>query len=132
MKTKSIAFIFLFLLFFFSCKKEETLVQTDFHRLLMGYWISPVYADSLVSYDKGESLLENQYGIEFMPNNKLRIRQNSGWCATPPIVTADYPGYWDCNDSIIHVEVGYWGGVSTFKWKVISVDNKKLTVITID
>lgn len=68
---------------------------------LIGSWTDPQYSDTLITYSRVNSLIENQYGITFKNNNKLVERQNRGFCGTPPITTADYEGTYIFNDSLV-------------------------------
>jgi len=111
-----------------SCQKAETLVDEG-NSDLIGSWVNPEYNDTLVTYTRANSLLENQYGITFKPGNKLVDRQNSGWCGTPPISTADYEGTWTQKDSsIVNITVGFWGGSIDYTWEIISINHKKLVI----
>lgn len=74
------------------------------------------------------SLLDNQYGLSFEQNNRLIERKNSGWCGTPPISHSDYTGTWIQKDSIISINVGYWGGTLDYSWKIVAVNQVELTV----
>ena len=114
----------------FSCQKEEMKINTGNDKLI-GTWVNPQYIDTLITYDKAGSFIENEPGFTFKPGNTCIARQNSGWCGTPPITTADYEGIWVKNDSIVNITAGYWGGTVDFTWRVISVDNQKLVVIQI-
>jgi hypothetical protein len=124
---KTITLAILFSLALFSCQKEENTVKNG-NPDLIGSWINPQYNDTLVTYNKAENLVENQYGITFKSDNKLVQRQNSGWCGTPPISTADYEGTWNWNNSIVNISVGYWGGTVDYTWKVKTLNNQKLVI----
>lgn len=111
----------------FSCRKENTFIQ-DSNTELIGSWINPQYNDTVVIYTRANNLVENQYGITFQSGDKLVERQNSGWCGTPPVTTADYEGTWNKEGSLVHIKVGYWGGISIQTWKIVSLNNETLTV----
>ncbi len=127
---KALATGILLLIACVSCQDLADQVDTG-NPELIGSWIDPQYTDTLVTYTRAENLVENQYGITFKPDNKLVQRQNSGWCGTPPISTADYEGTWHWNDSIVNFTVGYWGGTADFTWKIITLNNRKLVVSVI-
>jgi len=125
--------IFLTLLVSFliiSCQKDETPLKKT-NEMMVGNWINPVYIDTLVTFEKAATLIENQYGVSFEANNKMVERKNSGWCGTPPIVTNDYTGEWNWNDSLVNIKVGYWGGTAEYTWQIISADDKKLVVTVV-
>jgi len=124
---KTIFLTLLISLALFSCRKEVTLIQNG-NTELVGSWINPQYTDTLVTYTPADNRVENQYGITFKPGGKLVERQNSGWCGTPPVTTADYEGSWTQDSSLVNITVGYWGGISTQIWNIVSLNNGKLTV----
>lgn len=96
--------------------------------LLTGYWVNPQITDSVTTYERSLKLKDNDYGMAFKSGGVFVERKNSGWCGTPPISYADYEGSWTENDSIINITVGYWGGLSNYRWKLIAVDDNALTV----
>ena len=124
---KTLIITILVTLVFVSCRKDETPVLNGNDKLV-GSWINPLYNDTLVTYTKADNLLENEPGFTFKSGNTLICRQNSGWCGTPPITTADYEGTWNWKDSMVDIATTYWGGSASFSWKVISLDNSKLVV----
>lgn len=66
-------FIFLLItLALFSCSKEDIPVQNE-NTELIGSWINPQYSDTLVTYTRAETLVENQYGITFENMGKLNL-----------------------------------------------------------
>jgi hypothetical protein len=118
---------FLISITLFSCQKDENLSLKG-NEGLVGSWISPQYNDTLVTYNRAQNLIENQYGFTFKSDNTLTERQLSGWCGTPPISTADYEGSWTWNDSIVNITVGYWGGKVDYTWKVHKLNEQKLVI----
>ncbi len=126
---KTITLLFLLSLALTSCQKLADPVVTG-NEELIGSWTDPQYTDTIVTYTRAQSLVENQYGITFKTGNKLVERQNSGFCGTPPITTADYEGTWSQKDSIVNITVGFWGGRIDYTWEIITLNDQKL-VITI-
>ena len=114
-----------------ACQKDETPAPQG-NNDLVGTWINPQYTDTLLTYTRAASLVENEVGYIFKEGNTLICRQNSGWCGTPPIVTADYNGTWSWSDSIVSIKTSYWGGTTEFTWKVISLDQQKLVVTVLN
>jgi len=110
-----------------SCQKEELEVNTETPDLI-GNWINPIYIDTLVTYEKANGLIENQYGICFKDGNKLIERKINGWCGTPPVTTADYEGSWIRNNSTVEIAVGFWGGTAKYTWKVVELNKTKLVI----
>ncbi len=124
---KKILIVLLISLALISCRKDEHPVLKSNDNLL-GSWIHPQYNDTLITYQRADNLLENELGITFLSGNKLISRQNSGWCGTPPVTMADYDGIWIWNDSIVEINVGYWGGKVDYTWKVISLTSRELII----
>ena len=127
---KSFALALLFTLSLVSCQKLIDPVKTS-NAELIGNWTDPQYSDTIITYTRVNNLVENQYGIAFKESNKLVERQNSGFCGTPPITTADYEGTWSWNDSIVNITVGFWGGTIDRTWRIITLNNQKLVVSVI-
>ena len=110
-----------------SCTKQETQLK-NVNAELNGSWVKPQYVDTLVTYTRAEQLIANEFGYTFKSDNSLISRQNSGWCGTPPIVTADYTGTWSRRDSVVNITTGFWGGTVDYTWKIISLDEQKLVI----
>ena len=124
--------ITLFSLAIFGCdKKEDEPINTN-STVLLGSWINPQYNESTITFERSVSLLDNQYGISFEQNNKLIERKNSGSCGTPPISYSNYAGNWMQKDSIITINVGYWGGTMDYTWKILTVNQVELIVDRLD
>jgi hypothetical protein len=121
-------FIFLFfILAIGACNKEEPTSDPESNYLL-GNWINPQYSDSLITLESSPNLVDTVYGISFKSNGKLVERKNIGWCGTPPISYGNYEGNWSEKDSVVNIEVGFWGGTVALQWEIVSIDNKHLTV----
>ncbi len=112
-------------LIFNSCRKEESAVNVGNDKLI-GTWINPRYSDSLITYDRAESMVQNEPGIVFRQDSTLTERKNNGWCGTPPIVTSDYEGSWAMKDSLLYITVKYWGGTADYTWRMQSLSSQKL------
>lgn len=95
---------------------------------IIGSWINPQYTDTLWKYERANALQENSPGITFKPDGLLIERKNAGWCGTPPITYSNYNGSWTRNDSLIQITVDYWRGEADYQWKIISMDDRYLTV----
>jgi len=126
MKITICIFLFLLLSVFVSC--DDNNENNNSSALLTGYWVNPQITDSVTTYERSLKLKDNDYGMAFKSGGVFVERKNSGWCGTPPISYADYEGSWTENDSIINITVGYWGGLSNYRWKLIAVDDNALTV----
>ena len=69
------------------------------------------------------SLKKNAYGFGFKTGHSFVERKNEGWCGTPPVTLKDFQGTWAKHDSLIDINVPYWGGTAHYQWKIISLDN---------
>ncbi|MBS4057584.1 MAG: hypothetical protein KGZ82_09745 [Bacteroidales bacterium] len=113
-----------------ACRKSDNIVS-DKNNYLLGCWVGPVYADSLVTFTRAQTLPDDGYGIVFQSDQQFIERKNAGWCGTPPITYANYTGNWTLTDSIVDISVPYWGGSADYRWKLLSVDAHTLRVYTI-
>lgn len=109
----------------FSCKKDKSVLMESG---LNGAWINPVYNDSLIVFNRSESVPKNNYAIIFFKNNNLIERKNGSWCGTPPIVYEDFKGTYTERDGIVRMVVPFWGGMMETKWKIEMLDDKYLKV----
>jgi len=120
---------FLLILFFVGCEKNTEIEPTS--NSLIGNWINPQTTDSMVTYSKSNDLVENDYGITFHSDGTLIERKISGWCATPPISYSDFEGTWEKTDSLISILVDYWGGIASYQWKMINIEDDRLVIYKI-
>lgn len=117
---KTSLLIFLLVLLFTSCKKDET--NFDPNNKLLGIWNVSEYVGNTTVYKRSAAFVDG-YGYEFKSGGTLIERQNAGWCGTPPITYADYSGSWSViNDTLILVNVSYWGGEMSYHLDIESVD----------
>lgn len=122
-------FIISLVLLFTSCKKDE--ISIDPNNQLIGIWNVSAYDGNATLYVRSPEFID-EYGFQFNSNGTLTERQNSGWCGTPPITYADYSGSWKyINDTLIEVEVGFWGGISTYQLDIELLDSQHLKTIMV-
>lgn len=123
--------ILLLVLSLIACEKNnENSAPSKDH--LIGSWFNPQYNDSIVTFDRAEGLVDNEYSFSLKEDKTFIERKNAGFCGTPPITYADYNGIWSENDSIIEITVDYWGGTSDYTWKLVSVDESTLIIIRVE
>jgi hypothetical protein len=127
MKNLNKLVLFIAMLVLIACEKNDESINNDSVKLI-GNWINPVAIDTVWKYQKASSLRNNDYGFSIKSNQLFVERKNAGWCETPPISYADFDGTWEMNDSIINITVAYWGGLLNYQWKIISIDNRNLTI----
>lgn len=117
---------FIFLLLLCSCSQDEAEPNPD--NYLIGTWIYSGYEDDLNIFTRAGDFTDN-HCYRFNADGSLVERKNSGWCGTPPIFYADYEGDWTMvNDTLIEVNVGFWGGQSIYRLDLERVDNSILKI----
>jgi hypothetical protein len=122
-------FIFFLSLFLYSCSKDEIKIEPD--NLLIGIWDYSDYQDNASIFTRSQEFVDN-HCYRFNSDGTLTERKNSGWCGTPPISYADYPGTWNfLNDTLIQINVGYWGGSTSYRLDIESISSKSLKIVTI-
>src|SRR5690606_19826922 len=111
---------------FVRCDKEESVI--DPNNPLLGTWIQIQSEENTVIYMRASRLKDDGYGLIFRADGHLVMRQIAGWCATPPVVYADYEGQWSFSGSTLHTIVRYqWMPEDTKQsGQILSVDDKQL------
>ena len=72
-------------------------------------------------------------GFQFKRNGKLIVRQNIGWCGTPPISYGNDKGTWKkIGKSKIRVQYDYWGGEIIEKWEIKDIDEESMSFKVLD
>jgi hypothetical protein len=128
MKTLFKVLLLLVLVGSVSCEKEEGPVIDD-SNLLLGYWMNPAVNDTIFGYDRVAGFKKDAYGFAFKEGNVFVERKSEGWCGTPPVVLKDFEGTWTRNDSVIDIHISYWGGMSHYQWKIVTLDVHSLVVV---
>lgn len=96
--------------------------------MLIGYWINPVYTDSVTTFERANRFKDDAYGVAFLTEN-ISLERSSGWCGTPPLIFADFQGKWKKNDSIITITIDNgMAGVVDNHWKIKTLDEKHLII----
>ena len=112
-----------------ACKKGEALLPegdglpgswsfTKASETSSGQWTS--------IYKRAPGLSKDAPGYSFHSNGKVTVRQNAGWCGTPPITYADYDGSWSRDGDTLYLRHGYWGGEVEVKMLIVDVDRGAL------
>jgi hypothetical protein len=124
---KKLLLLLSFLLTLSSCVDSDTPpVQVGLFPL--GTWTVGEWQENGFTLNQTQSLPENTYGYIFQKNGKLINRSNSGFCGTPPIITADFEGLWSNNGETITLEMGFWGGTIREEWKLTQVNGSRVTI----
>ena len=112
-----------------SCTKDK--IKVDPNNLLIGIWNYSDYMDNATVFSRSQKFNDN-HCYQFNSDGTLSERKINGWCGTPPVTYADYSGEWTIlNDTLIQVNVGYWGGTMSYKLDIQSVTKDSLKVLTI-
>lgn len=120
------AIIFLFLILT-SCAKD----LTDPDNLITGIWNYSGSENEVMVFTRNDKFTDN-HCYRFSGDGSMLERKNSGFCGTPPIVYADYEGTWSkLTDSLIKVDVGFWGGQTNYQLEIVDVSESTLKVIPI-
>lgn len=127
MKTMPKLFLFLFVISWISCEKDAG-PSIDDSDLLLGYWSNRVVTDTLFRFERTGGLAKNIYGFQFKTGHSFVERKSAGFCGTPPVILNDYEGTWSRQDSLIDIEVPYWGGMEHDQWKIISLNSSSMTI----
>ena len=112
-----------------SCTKDEPKIDPEYS--LIGTWSNSGFEENAMVFIRSNEFTDNNC-YRFNPDGTLIVRQNSGWCGTPPISYSNYPGSWMViNDTLIRVEASYWGGKTSYMLDVEEVNLNTLRIITV-
>ena len=105
-----------------SCQKKETTIVHP----IVGTWVQFDVHDYKV-YEKTDHLDDNHGGMIFYENGDLVMRENAGFCGTPPITYGNFEGKWELLDDT-HIQLTYdnWDGEKSYKMEIISLDDTSL------
>ncbi len=107
-----------------ACSKDS--IQIDPDNLLIGVWNYSDYSDNSAVYSRSNDFIDAPC-YKFNGDGTLTERKNAGWCGTPPISYADYPGTWTIlDDTLIQISVGYWGGTINYKLDIEALNSNTL------
>jgi len=126
MKISGLIFVFSLPILLLSCDKDPLYID-DIAGELVGCWIDQDYSDTLFTLSRASYIPEDTFGWTFNESGTLVNRGNSGCCGTPPIAYADYEGEWFQEDSIINIEVAFWGGIMLMEWQIVEISESSLT-----
>ncbi len=116
---------------FTSCEYPEIEGEQS-NPAFQGIWVEPEYSDTGTILKRALELKENSYGLKFLPDNRLVERAIAGFCATPPVVYADRKGSWFLADSLLIMQVPFWGGQLKTKWRILEVTPNHLRMKLLD
>lgn len=65
----------------------------------------------------------------FSEKGSVEVKQNAGWCGTPPISYSDYTGKWEkTGNNTFNLTYPFWGGIVYETWKIISCNSSELKI----
>lgn len=109
-----------------ACSKD--IIKIDPDNLLLGTWTFERSVENTSVFTRSESFKE-EHCYKFKNDGSLTERKNSGWCGTPPITYSDYSGTWSqINDTIVSINVGYWGGTTSYNLDIEKVSKDLLEI----
>jgi len=112
-----------------SCTKDKLIIDPD--NPLIGLWNYADFQNNTSVYARDQKFAETQ-GYIFNSDGSLTERNIEGWCATPPLSFADNRGEWSIeDDTLITVNVEYWGGRRTYMLDIESVTADSLRLVYI-
>ena len=121
---KTFATLLILSLLFTSCEKNNLSPEAG---ELEGIWIEKGYEENISIFEKAKKIDENKYGFKISEGGIFLEHKNSGWCGTPPISYANYDGTWKYeSDSILVIDVGYWGGTISYKLEIVELTTNTL------
>jgi len=121
---KTILAIFSILSLIGACSKDDFKIDPD--NLLIGVWNYSGFQDNTTMFSRNIEFIDN-HCYRFSSDGTLIERKNSGFCGTPPISYADYSGTWTIlNDTLIQINVEYWGGTTSYKLDIEAIDSNSL------
>ena len=98
---------------------------------IVGTWVLEKYGDNATLMRRSQDLDPTNYGFVIAADGKFVERKNAGWCGTPPIAYANFDGAWQRQlDTVLSIEVGFWGGRTTYEMDILSVNDSTLRFAT--
>ena len=121
--------VLLFVLLNFTSACTESSLIPESENQIHGVWIDESWNENIRILKRSDEFQEDKYGFMIFSSGKFIERKNSGWCGTPPIAYANFEGEWEfVEDDILKIEVGFWGGVTEFKFRIVSVSFNELQI----
>ncbi len=110
-----------------SCSKPS---DPDDANELYGTWVMAEYEESATILRRSSELNADEYGFIIHPGGRFTERKNAGFCGTPPISYANFEGDWThLSENLLDINVGYWGGTTSFKIEIISLSSAELKIL---
>jgi hypothetical protein len=100
-------------------------------RLILGKWkLKDIKdRDSIKVFVRCDSFRMCDFGFEIQHKGLLLMRENPGWCGTPPIVYKDFPGMWKLQqDSTLNLNYELPRRLIYRNWKVLYISDTLICV----
>lgn len=111
---------------------EENMREADMlgaNADIIGTWVENGYEDDVTLLERAQSLDASKYGFTINEDGTFIEHKNAGWCATPPITYDNFEGDWEAvSDSLLEINVGYWGGTMTYQMRIVFLDQDSLGI----
>lgn len=107
-----------------SCQTNEK-IDVNPNNLLIGYWGNAVYQNETTTFQRMNSLPDQDYGVAFIEKDEF-IERTSGWCGTPPLTFFNIDGTWEKEGTLIMISTNSYPG--NFNWRIISLDQNQLVI----
>ncbi len=120
--------LFLSLFFVLNSCVENDILTLEAGEFPLGSWTVSDWQENGFTLERADPLPENTMGYVFRRNGKLVNRTYSGWCATPPVVMADFDGKWRLQGEVLILEMRFWGGTIFEEWKILGSDPQSVTI----
>jgi len=97
-------------------------------------WVFVDSNEEGILYESGAQFKEDKSGMEFMKDGTMVVRQNGGWCGTPPIAYENFTGTWRAiSKTEFALSYKFWGGTIKSTMTVVKLNKKELVVkLTMD
>ena len=105
--------------------------DTKIESKLTGIWVYHKAVTGGTSiYVRASKFDKDNAGIEFKNDSQLVMRQNAGWCGTPPINYGNFNGTWTMigDTCIIMTYRVSWGGTMEQEDRIVSIDADTLVL----
>lgn len=93
---------------------------------LLGRWSQTELIEDVTRYEPTDLLGQKGRWMEFKENGVLAVRQNSGWCGTPPISYSTYTGTYSISKDSLTLKHGFWGGKMESYYQIVATAKDRL------
>ena len=123
--------IFSYLLILLILPLTSAFDTTDHKELgtLFQKWVFVDSNEEGLLYVSDARFKEDKSGMEFRKDGTLVVRQNSGWCGTPPISYGNFSGTWTAiSKNEFALSYKFWGGTMNSTMTIVKLNKKELVI----